>query len=80
MKPYVKLYLDYHNLYGEFITCVNCGNHAVDIHHIQPKGMGGCGGRDGIDNLIALCRICHEEAHASILSKDYLRSLLKHKD
>jgi 5-methylcytosine-specific restriction endonuclease McrA len=76
MKPYVKLYLDHYGLHGEFISCVVCGQESVDIHHIEPKGMGGRKGMDRIDNLIALCRKCHEDAHKSILSKDYLRSLI----
>ena len=34
---------------------------AVDIHHIIPRGMGGSKLRDYPENLIALCRECHEE-------------------
>jgi 5-methylcytosine-specific restriction endonuclease McrA len=76
MKPYIKLYLDHYNLHGEYIPCVVCGATSVDIHHISPKGMGGRAGKDVIDNLIALCRLCHEKAHSSVLTKEYLRSLL----
>jgi hypothetical protein len=76
MKIHVKMYLDYYNLHGEFIPCKVCNNESVDIHHISPKGMGGTAGKDVIGNLIALCRKCHEEAHKSKLSKEYLRSLI----
>ena len=76
MKPYIKLYLDHHNLHGEFIPCAVCGVESTDIHHIEPKGMGGTAGKDVIENLIALCRDCHLKAHASKLSKDYLRGLI----
>jgi 5-methylcytosine-specific restriction endonuclease McrA len=38
--------------------------------------MGGTGGKDVIENLIALCRECHVKAHSSKLSKDYLRGLI----
>lgn len=76
MKPYIKLYLDHYNLHGEYIPCVVCGSTSVDIHHISPKGMGGRVGKDVIDNLIALCRLCHEKAHSGVLTKEYLRSLI----
>jgi len=76
VKPYIKLYLDHHNLHGEFIPCVVCGVGSTEIHHIHPKGMGGTAGKDVIENLIALCRECHIKAHQSKLSKDYLRSLI----
>jgi hypothetical protein len=31
----------------------------VDLHHIQARGMGGSKHRDGIENIMALCRPCH---------------------
>jgi 5-methylcytosine-specific restriction endonuclease McrA len=73
MKKHVKIYLNHHG-YGQqdFISCKICGTRAVDIHHIEPKGMGGSKQRDTIDNLIALCRKCHEKAHANVFSKEYL--------
>ena len=47
--------------YGEqdIILCEVCGKKAVDIHHIHGRGKG----RDVENNLIALCRICHDKAH-----------------
>ncbi len=67
-----------HYNYGEqdFIPCRFCGNQAVDIHHIDPKGMGGRKGADVIENLVALCRTHHEDAHSSKITKEELRNLL----
>ena len=60
MKNYVKLYRDYFG-YGidDFIACALCGDKAVDIHHIDCRGMGGAEDKDTIENLMALCRKCH---------------------
>jgi len=64
MKKHVKIYLEHHAYTGhEFIPCEKCGATAVDIHHIESKGMGGNPDKDSIENLIALCRTCHEKAH-----------------
>ena len=65
MKKHTKIYLDFFG-YGEqdFIPCENCGQRAVDVHHIDPRGMGGdpTGSKDRIDNLVGLCRNCHNKA------------------
>ena len=47
----------------DFIPCEVCGDKAVDIHHIESRGMGGDpnGDKDVIENLQALCRKCHNE-------------------
>jgi len=44
--------------------CEYCGKKAVDIHHIQSRGQGGS---NDINNLIALCRKCHNDV--SVLKK-----------
>jgi len=44
----------------DFIGCEVCGNKAVDIHHIDSRGMGGTQDKDTIQNLMAVCRMCHE--------------------
>lgn len=60
MKKHVKVYLDHFGYTGdEFIPCEVCGMRAVDIHHIDCRGMGGSKKKDTIDNLMALCRSCH---------------------
>ena len=60
MKKYTRTYLNYFG-YDEtdFIPCEVCNKQAVDIHHIQAKGMGGSKTKDNIENIMALCRECH---------------------
>ena len=62
MKPHVKIYLT-HFGYDEtsFIPCEICHQKAVDIHHIECRGMGGTKQTETIENLMALCRTCHTE-------------------
>ncbi len=68
MKKHIKVYMDYYNYCrDDFIACENCGTTAVDIHHINPRGLGGnpLGDKDQIENLIALCRNCHIKAETN---------------
>jgi 5-methylcytosine-specific restriction endonuclease McrA len=60
VKKHTKIYMA-HFGYGpeEFIPCEVCGLRAVDIHHIEARGMGGSKEKDNIQNLMALCRECH---------------------
>jgi 5-methylcytosine-specific restriction endonuclease McrA len=64
MKRHVKNYLKAHG-YGEqdIIPCEECGGVAVDIHHKKFKSQGGT---DDVENLIALCRKCHDRAHGKV--------------
>ena len=61
MKTYTKVYLDYFKYCTEdFIGCEVCGQRANDIHHIlnrsrRPDLL------NNIDNIMALCRTCHEQ-------------------
>jgi predicted restriction endonuclease len=60
MKKYVKTYLDYFGYdQSSWIPCEMCGQTAVDINHIDAKGMGGSKLKDNIENLMAMCRKCH---------------------
>ena len=60
MKKHTKIYLEYFGYTrDEFIPCEVCGLRAVDIHHIDCRGMGGSRDKDKIENLMALCRGCH---------------------
>lgn len=61
MKIHTQIYLDYFGINEEdpFIPCEICGNRAVDIHHIESRGMGGNKKKDDIENLMALCREDH---------------------
>jgi 5-methylcytosine-specific restriction endonuclease McrA len=79
MKKHTKLYLDYFGYSIEdFIPCEYCGTKAVDIHHIEARGMGGDKKADNINNLMALCRQCHLVMGDTKTHMEYLKS--KHKD
>ena len=70
MKKHIKNYLKAIDA-GEqdIILCERCAFIAVDIHHITFKGQGGS---DEYENLIALCRGCHDKAHTSEITKEEL--------
>ena len=77
MKKHTKLYMEHYNIgEEEVILCENCWHKAVDIHHLKPRGMGGSKLRDGIENLIALCRCCHDKAESN---KKFNQELIKKK-
>ncbi len=60
MQKHTAIYLKHFGYdKSDFIPCECCGSKAVDIHHIKPRGMGGSKFADSIENLMALCRICH---------------------
>ena len=66
MRKHTKLYMDFFD-YGEqdFVMCEMCmQDRAVDIHHIQGRGMGGSKEKDYIENLVGLCRECHLKAES----------------
>jgi len=68
MKKYIKTYLDYF-VYSEdeFIPSELSGVKADHIHHILFKSQGG---KDNIENLIALTSDEHARAH--LLQKPYI--------
>ena len=87
MKKHTKIYLDFFGYsVADFIPCEICENKAIDIHHIEARGMGGDskGSKDVIENLMALCRECHT-IYGDIsrlkepLKKIHLFNLKKHK-
>jgi 5-methylcytosine-specific restriction endonuclease McrA len=62
LKKHVKIYLDFFGYVADdFVSCEVCGSRAVDIHHIDCRGMGGSKAKDKIENLMAVCRSCHLE-------------------
>jgi hypothetical protein len=80
MKPYVKLYMDYFGYdVSDFICCEVCGAQAVDLHHIEPRSMGGNpkGDKDSIENIMALCRAHHLQYGDKKQWKDWLKKLHK---
>jgi len=77
VKPHTKTYLNHFGYTkADFIPCEVCGAKAVDIHHIEPRGMGGSKKKDYIENLQALCRKCHHEADfGTKLPKEKLKEI-----
>jgi len=81
MKNHTKVYFKYFGYSGqEFIACECCGARAVDIHHIESRGMGGSKQKDIIENLMAVCRSCHEkygdkQEHYEYLHKVHKKSM-----
>jgi 5-methylcytosine-specific restriction endonuclease McrA len=60
MKKHTQIYLKAMGYdTTDFIPCEVCQAKAVDIHHIEARGMGGSKEADTIENLMALCRQCH---------------------
>lgn len=65
MKPYVKTYLKYFGYdESDFIPCEMCGAKSVDIHHLEPRSIAKAK-ENLIDNLMALCRECHDHCGSS---------------
>ena len=71
--------MTYFNHFGydisDFIPCEVCGKTAVDIHHIEARGIGGSKEADNIENLMALCR----EDHLKYGDKKQYKEFLKDK-
>jgi hypothetical protein len=76
VKKYTRTYLNYFG-YDEtdFIPCEVCNKQAVDIHHIEAKGMGGSKTKDNIENIMALCRECHLHFGDKKQHKEYLKNI-----
>tara|TARA_R110002020_G_scaffold113252_7_gene260601 strand:+ start:739 stop:999 length:261 start_codon:yes stop_codon:yes gene_type:complete len=79
MKKHTKIYMN-HFGHGDqsFVPCEYCGRQAVDVHHLEPRGMGGSKTKDYIENLMGLCRECHNKAEAEPKFNDLLKKV--HKD
>ena len=79
-SKYKDIYFDFFKIYGgDFVPCEVCEKEAVDIHHIDARGMGGdpTKSKDKIENLMALCRSCHEAYGDIKVYKDLLRQIHK---
>jgi len=82
MKKHTKIYMKHHDYdISDWIACEHCGTTAVDIHHIDARGLGGDprGHKNQIENLIALCRSCHIKAETNKEFNNYLRIINKNK-
>ena len=71
--------MTYFNHFGydisDFIPCEVCGKTAVDIHHIEARGIGGTKVGDTIDNLMALCREDHIKYGDKKQHKEWLKNI-----
>ena len=76
MQNYIKLYLKFfdYKIPSDAISEIS-GQIAVDVHHIQARGMGGSKSKDTILNLIALTRTEHDKAESGEYSKDFLTGI-----
>jgi len=74
MKKHTKIYTQYFNIGEQDVPmCEWCNKRqAVDINHIEPRRMGGSKTKDYIENLVGMCRECHNEFEAGRISKDAL--------
>lgn len=79
MKPYTKTYLKYFGFdESDFIPCEICGSKAVDIHHLEPKSRAKAK-VNFIDNLMALCRVCHDDCGRSYSMNEHAKLLHRKK-
>ena len=76
MKKHTKVYLQGMGYdITDFIPCEVCSSKAVDIHHIEARGMGGTKMADTLENLMALCRQCHFQYGDIKLYKEWLQEI-----
>jgi len=80
MKDYKKLFSRYWSVSpDDTLLCWYCNQAvAVDIHHIEQKGMGGVSKNrlNKIDNLFAVCRKCHSLAHKNKSVNEEFKKIL----
>lgn len=64
MQKYLKDYMKRHG-YGmdDVLLCEECGAKAVDLHHKVFRSHEFSDKRDSDDNLVLLCRECHNKYH-----------------
>ena len=81
MKDYKKLFSRYWGISADDVPlCWGCNQAvAVDIHHIEPKRMGGVQQNrlNRIDNLFAVCRKCHTLAHKNKSVNEEFKKILQ---
>lgn len=76
MKKHTKIYFNYFGYdTSDIILCEICNAVAVDLHHIEPRSMGGNpkGDKDVIENIMALCRSCHIKYEGNKKDKEMLK-------
>ena len=79
MKSYTKVYLKYFGYCEQdVILCEICGLRAVDIHHIETRKRRSDLINE-INNLMALCRVCHVQYGDKKQFKEYLNEIHQNK-
>ena len=74
MKKHTMTYFNHFGYdISDFIPCEVCGKTAVDIHHIEARGIGGSKEADNIENLMALCREDHLKYGDKKQHKEWLK-------
>jgi 5-methylcytosine-specific restriction endonuclease McrA len=80
MQPHI---VNYHKALGidlgTWIACEVCNATSVDIHHIIPRSKFGSkrkAEQDHYNNLVALCRVCHNLAHDNFITKEQLQIIV----
>ena len=74
MKYHTKVYMDFfHYAEQDFMPCEMCGSRAVDIHHLEKRNKTK---NDFIENLIGVCRDCHNKAESDRMFNMFCR--IKH--
>ena len=75
MKIYTQTYMEFFGYdISDWIPCECCGRQAQDIHHIWARSIRS-DLHDKIENLMALCRICHIKYGDKKQYRDYLQEI-----
>jgi hypothetical protein len=78
MKKHTKVLMDHLGYKtGEFIPCEVCSGSANQVHHIDPRGMGGSKLKDYPDNLLFLCYGCHRACESGAISREFQKNIVK---
>ncbi len=81
MKKHTKIYFDFFNIEFDPVSGWHnaiseiSGLPAVDINHIECRGMGGSKEKDNIENLMAMTRDEHIEYGDKEQHKEYLKQI-----
>jgi len=81
MQKHTKIYFDFFDIEFDPVSgwhnCVSelSGLPAVDINHIECRGMGGSKEKDNIENLMAMTREEHEEYGDKKQHLEYLKEM-----
>lgn len=78
MKKHTKIFLESRGLSQyDTLLCEVCQAPMTDCHHITNRGAGGSKLLDTPENLIGLCRPCHNLAHRDREFNEGLREISK---